>query len=239
MSKKQLLITIIAGFLSFAGAFSFGWFTRPVPMPAEAKIPEPNHPVASDANNPELTTPESETVTTNAAAASDAEKIVMTEKQLKRLVLDVREKMKEYNNKLRNLESTEQRLQIAQDVLKKDIEKLNNLRIELASSVARLKEEQNKLLQSRIQIEKTEKDNLMLIAATYDKMDSSSAAKILTNMCANQTQSGGISSFEDAVKIMRYMADRSKAKVLAELAVSEPKLAAGISQKLKQVIEKE
>ena len=98
------------------------------------------------------------------------------------------------------------------------------------------KEEKEKVY---AKIEKTEKDNLMLIAATYDKMDSSSAAKILTNMCANQTQSGGISSFEDAVKIMRYMADRSKAKVLAELAVSEPKLAAGISQKLKQVIEKE
>jgi flagellar motility protein MotE (MotC chaperone) len=234
VNKKQLLITIIAGVISFAGAFAFGWLTRPAPIPAEAKNSAPNHPAVADANKPE-----SETAATNTAAASDAEKIVLTEKQLKSLVLDVREKMKEYNRKLRDLESTEQRLQIAQDVLKKDIEKLNNLRIELASSVARLKEEQNKLLASRVQVEKAEKDNLLVIAATYDKMDSSSAAKILTNMCSSPTQTGGVSSFDDAVKILRYMTERSKAKVLAELAASEPKLAAGISQKLKLVIEKE
>jgi flagellar motility protein MotE (MotC chaperone) len=234
VNKKQLLITIIAGVISFAGAFAFGWLTRPTPIPAEAKNSEPNRPAVADANKPEP-----ETAATNTASASDTEKIVLTEKQLKGLVLDVREKMKEYNRKLRDLESTEQRLQIAQDVLKKDIEKLNNLRIELASSVARLKEEQNKLLASRVQVEKAEKDNLLVIAATYDKMDSSSAAKILTNMCASPTQIGGASSFDDAVKILRYMTERSKAKVLAELAVSEPKLAAGISQKLKLVIEKE
>jgi len=239
VNKKQLLITIIAGVISFAGAFVFGWLTRPAPIPAEAKNSEPNQPVASDVNKPEGTMQEPGTAATGAAAASDSEKLVLTEKQLKRLVLDVREKMKEYHNKLRNLELTEQRLQMAQDVLKKDIEKLNNLRIELASSVARLKEEQNKLLESRVQVEKTEKSNLMMIAATYDKMDVSSAAKILTSMCASQTQSSGISSFDDAVKILHYMAERSKAKVLAELAASEPKLAAGLSQKLKQVTEKE
>jgi hypothetical protein len=235
VTKKRLVI-IISGILSFTGAFFFGWFTAPSPIPAEAKNTEPNQPLATDTKNKA----ESETVLTGAAAASDAEKTAMMEKQLKSLVLDVREKMKEYNNKLRYLESAEQRLQIAQNVLKKDIEKLNNLRIELASSVARLKEEQNKLLQSRIQIEKTEKDNLTLIAATYDKMDTASAGKILTSMCTNQVQSNSqANGFDDAVKILHYMTDRSKAKVLAELAVSEPKLAAGLSQKLKLIIEKE
>jgi flagellar motility protein MotE (MotC chaperone) len=43
---------------------------------------------------------------------------------------------------------------------------------------------------------------------------------------------------DDAVKILHYMTERTKAKVLAELVTSEPKLAAVLCEKLKQVVEK-
>ena len=104
-----------------------------------------------------------------------------------------------------------QTTQFTRDVKKmrkrgKDIEKLNNLRIELASTVAHLKSEQDKLLKSRVEIAKTEKSNLISLAATYDTMDSASAGKILTNLSQAQNNSS-----DDAVKILHYMGERPKA----------------------------
>ena len=80
----------------------------------------------------------------------------------------------------------------------------------------------------------------MTLAATYDKMDAASASKILTNMSQAQSgEYGGGGNLNDAVKILHYMGERTKAKLLAELAASEPELAAYFCKKLKQVIEKE
>ncbi len=176
------------------------------------------------------------------AAASETAKNTMVEKQLKSLVYEVREKKREYDNKLQSLEVREQRLQVVQDVLKKDIEDLNNLRIELASIIAALKEERDNLLKGRIKIAEAEKTNLVTIAAAYDKMEVTSAGKILHSMCMGQMQDGGVDSevggFDEAVKILHYMTERTKAKLLAELATSEPKLAATLSQRLKQIIER-
>ena len=154
------------------------------------------------------------------------------------LAPEVREKIEDYNNKLKGLELKEQRLQIAQDVLKEDVEELNNLRVELTSIVASLKGERDKLLKSRVEVAQTEKANLMSIAATYDKMDATSAGKILTNM--NQMESSrhrSDSGIDDAVKILHYMTERTRAKLLAELVTSEPKLAAVLCRRLKQIIE--
>ncbi|MHC4571754.1 MAG: hypothetical protein ACYS0C_06730, partial [Planctomycetota bacterium] len=95
-----------------------------------------------------------------------------------------------------------------------------------------------KLLKSRVEIAKSEKANLLSIAAAYDKMDSASAGKILTNMSQMQDGSGS-TTFDDAVKILHYMTERTKAKLLAELVTSEPKLAAVLCQRLKQIIEEE
>jgi flagellar motility protein MotE (MotC chaperone) len=60
-------------------------------------------------------------------------------------------------------------------------------------------------------------------------------------MCTSQTQLGKIdnqsSGFEEAVKILYYMTERTKAKLLAELTSPEPKLAAFLTQRLNQIIE--
>ncbi len=128
-------------------------------------------------------------------------------------------------------------------MLKQDIQKLKDLRVELATIIADIKSERDKLLKSRLEIDQTEKDNLVLIAATYDKMDSSSASKIVLSMCSSQTQPGEIdnqsSGFDEAVKILYYMTDRTKAKLLAELTTAEPRLAAFLTQKLKRIVEGE
>ncbi len=140
-----------------------------------------------------------------------------------------------------SLEVWEQRLQRAQDTLKEDIKNLNDLQIELTTIVVNLKDERDKLLKSKLEVAKTEKDNLVLIAATYDKMDSSSASKIVISMCTSQTLPGKIYSqgggFDEAVKILYYMTERTKAKLLAELTNTEPKLAAFMTRRLKKVVE--
>jgi flagellar motility protein MotE (MotC chaperone) len=69
-------------------------------------------------------------------------------------------------------------------------------------------------------------------------MDAARASEILSNMAATQSKSGAANrstNIDDAVKILFFMQDRTKAKVLAELASTEPALAALLSQKLKQV----
>jgi flagellar motility protein MotE (MotC chaperone) len=245
MTKKIIIMTA-AGLVSFAGAFVFGWLTHPSPASPPDKSEEPAPGVAG-AQSEQRTAPQPEPVVTEAVdTASSPMKKAMTEQQLKNLVQDIREKMREYDNRLQALTVREQRLQVAQDVLKEDINNLNNLRVELASTVANLKSERDKLLKSRLEIDQAEKVNLASIAATYDKMDASSAGKILANMCAaggdkaQSTVAGKADgSFDDAVKILYYMTERTKAKLLAELAASEPQLAAVLSRRLRQIAEKQ
>ena len=238
MSKKLIIITASAGLVSFAGAFVVGWLTKPAPT---VHPDETGQPVIATMDTGQKV-PRPLTDTTDAiGTVSDRERKSMTEKQLRSLVFEVREKMQEYNNKLQDLTLREERLQRTQDTLKQDIQNLKDLRVELATIVADIKSERDKLLKSSLEIAQAEKDNLIAIAATYDKMDSASAGKILVSMCMSQTQPGMIDSqssgFDEAVKILYYMTERTKAKLLAELTSAEPKLAAFLTQKLKRVVQ--
>jgi hypothetical protein len=242
MSKKKIIITAAAGLVSFAGAFVFAWFTRP----SQVSLPEESEQMAVTGDTSEQGLRQTRIGATGTVDAAPGPMTkAMTEQQLKNLVQDVREKMQDYNNRLMALGVQERRLQVAQDVFKKDIENLNSLRIELASTIANLKSERDKLLKSRLEIDQAEKTNLLSIAATYDKMDVLGASKIVTNLCgtvgAGQGQAfeaGQVSSsFDDAVKILHYMTERTKANLLAELATSEPSLAAALCQRLKQIVE--
>ena len=233
MSKKRIIITAAAGLISFAGTFTFAWLTKSA---AAGGGDESNQPISvNQGAEPQLLAPPGGV---SGAVSDSTVKKGMAEKQLKSLVYGIREKVQDYNDKLQRLETREQRLEMAHNMIKKDIEKLNNLRVELASMVASIKEQQGKLEKSRVEITETEKANLVSIATTYDKMDAASAGKILTNMSRMKYDSEG-SGLDDAVKILHYMADRTKAKLLAQLAVSEPDLAAAFCQRLKQIVESE
>jgi flagellar motility protein MotE (MotC chaperone) len=241
VSKKLIIMTLGLGLLSFAGAFAFAWFTKPSPV----KAPESPEQPTKTIEETERKSRQAINMIAEMDSASVDQTRSMTEQQLKNLMYDLRKKMQEYDKKLQDLKVKEQRLQVTQDVLKEDLERLHNLQIQLTSITANLKSEREKLLKSRIEIEKNEQVNLVSIAATYDKMDASSAGKILTNMCLpggskteqNGQVDGSSSSFNDAVKILYYMTERTKAKLLAELALSEPHLASALSQRLKQIVE--
>ena len=240
MAKKIIIATVV-GLVSFAGAFVFAWLTYSPPADSSDRPEEP----AVDERPVEPEPPSSDAIEEDGVIhASAPTQKSMTEQQLKDLVRGIREKMREYDSKLKGLAVKEQRFHVAQEALKEDIETLNNLRVELASTIARLKTERDRLLKSRLEIDASQKVNLVSIAATYDKMDATSAGLIMTNMCrAGQAQNaeagkaGG--SFDDAVMILHYMTERTKAKLLAELATSEPALAASLCNRLKQIAERE
>lgn len=244
MSKKLIIIASAAGLLTFAGVFfgarMLGRKSSP-PVTAETtenKTSEANPTTSAAKPQAESSTPAEAEPQTTAEAEAETTK-GLTEKQLKSLVYEVREKINDYEKKEKELEVRESRLQITQDTLKKDIETLNQLRVELATMVANLKEQKNQLLATRTAITGSEKANLTSIALTYDKMDSVGASKIITSMCAKQLESGKTEggNIDDAVKILFYMNERSKGKLLAEIASTEPKLAAVLCQRLKKVVE--
>jgi hypothetical protein len=233
----------VAGLVSFGGAFAFAWFTKKAPSSESPAGQGLNQPTFADQETLKLPEPEAGTVGVVGAGDSKMKRAI-TERQLKSLVHEVRESIRQYNGKLEDLELWEQRLQMAEDTLKKDIENLNNLQVELASMTAALKSERDKLLKTRVEIAAAEKANLMSLAAAYDKMDASSASKILVRMCivgdpeAQEKLSGGQrSQMHDAVKILYYMTERTKANLLTALVSSEPKLAAILCRRLKQIVE--
>jgi predicted metal-dependent hydrolase len=205
------------------------WFLSPSEMPAEGDA----NTVSAESN--EITTLASVAEISPGSAAVEVSE-GLSEKQLENLIYEVRNKIQEYKDKLKSLELQEERIQIAEETLRNDIEKLNQLRSELSIIVSNIKNEQDKLQKSKIEIAGTETTNLRAIASTYNRMDPTSASNILLNMTKMQTVNGQ-AGMEDVVKILHYMEDRNKANLLAELSTSEPKLAAVLCQKLKKIVE--
>jgi len=253
VNKKLIIIAAAGGFMSFAGAFLTVWLVGRSHSPAPAQggqrsvtadsVQKPNAERGTlnagapdrEAGNP---TAQSQDGGSSGAGGEESSK-GLSAKQLKSLVFEVREKIREYEEKSKELEVREARLQITQETLKKDIEELNRLKVDTATLVANLKEQRNRLLETRAVIEQSEKANLTAIAATYDKMDSTSASKIISSMCAKQMESGKFQggAIDDAVRILYYMTERTKAKLLAEMVSSEPKLAALLCQRMKLISE--
>jgi hypothetical protein len=241
VNKKLLLIAGIAGLISFAASFAAGWLTRPGPATASAESPPTTQ-------TPPGSTPPGQAASSNPipppspgspAAIGESGAVVrsLTEQQLKDLIFEVREKIERYDRELLALAKEKERLETAQQTLMKDIEALNTLRTDLAASVADLKNEREMLRRTRVEVDQVEKTNLVAIAAAYDKMDAVRASEILTNMATAQANGSRTSSLDDAVKILHYMEDRTKASVLGEIVATEPALAALLSQKLKRVTE--
>jgi len=240
VKKKKIVIIAGAALVSFAGSFLFGWF-RNSDKPAqqnEEQLKATQHPVGQGTGQQTIL-PAKET-----GSAVETPVKALKEKQLKELVYEVRQKMQEYEKKLEGLEKRKYRLETTQHALRADIKKLNELRVELASMVQRLKNEREKLLSSMVEVRKTEKENLIALAAAYDRMDSDSASTIIASMCIEQKEKegrkiigGANSNMSDAVKILYYMADRTKAKLLAEMVKNEPQLAAVLCEHLKRIVE--
>ena len=230
MLKKIIIITVV-GIISFGATFTFSLLK--VKAKAAEKLAQEKT-KAAEIEASKTTDEQKVTVPGNSTSQEDNE-VAIQEEQLKKLIFNVREKIDEYNHKTQSLTVKEERLKTTYEMIKKDLDDLNKLRMELATTVGDLKQKQQQLENSMIEIGKVEQQNLVSIAATYDKMDPASAAVIMTNM-SKASEPGKNSDIDDAVKILYYMTERTKAKLLAEMTKTQPEIAAFFCTKLKKVV---
>jgi len=104
------------------------------------------------------------------------------EKQLDSLIREMRYKVAEYRRKEKKLEEREKRIQITQDLLKKQAKDLENLRVEVASLLPRLIEERTNLAKGRVLITQEEQANVKKLAPVFEKMEPAEGSKIMERM---------------------------------------------------------
>jgi flagellar motility protein MotE (MotC chaperone) len=176
------------------------------------------------------------TAATTAEASAEAAKPAeggadvprLEEKHLYELIKEVRQKVGECEKREASIAEQEKRVQISHQVLEKEAQDLEALRIRLASAASRSKEAQAELEKTRIAIDKEEVANLKRVAGVYDKMDATAAGRIIEGLCANQQDT-------DAARILHFMTDRSVAKLLAE--ITDKNLASRLVESLKRIKE--
>lgn len=223
MNKKQILIFSIAGLVSLSCGFGITFFVR-----LSNQIPAGE--LVKGANSFDESGQFSGSKgSTRSALTGDAMARTLSEKQLKALIYDIREKITEYKYREKDLEVQEKRLADAKGSLQEDIEKLTTLRTELSSTLSLLRQQEINLQHTIVEVSNLEKSNALRNAQRYDKMKPKSASEIMTNMASNN-------QINDAVLILYYMQDRTAAKLLSEM---KPELAAIIFDKLKRIKESE
>jgi len=233
MKKLRIIILASAGLASFVGVFTVSWFikrSKPVlPETTQKQVQEETSLGMFDISGPDSNT---ETSLLEDDATSYRLSKSMTEKQLKSLVYDIREKMKEYRYSEKELDRRKQRMQVIQDTLQEDIDRLDTLRVQLTSILSNLQQQEHSLKQTVLEIKKTEQANMKNLAARYDKMSTDLASNIMINLASNN-------QLNDAVKIMYYMSERTSGKLLGDIGNTKPNLAALISLQLKRIKESE
>jgi flagellar motility protein MotE (MotC chaperone) len=220
MGIKKIIMLLVACLVSLGVSFGATWFiisnkdnggeenaTMQAGLGGEQE-PEPSPMAMTNANNS------------------------MTEKRLEGLMHDVSEKMREYNQRDKEMEQLEERLAIVKGTLDEDLDRMQELQEKLTLKISDLKEEHDKIRKSMVVIDENESKRFKQLAAIYDKMDETQAAGIITNMMANN-------QLEDAVKIIYFMSERKAAKLLGEVSVLEPKLGAVLCDRLKRVKDEE
>ena len=229
MKKLQIIIFAAAGLLSFAAVFTVSFMIKR----NQVVLPDVSMEVAMDEEDDGMFGEPDFTVSSGSGEVeSYSLSKSMTEKQLKSLIYDIREKVKETKFTEKRLEIQEERIQTLREVMQDDIERLEKLRLELTTVISSLAEQEHRLEQTVLKISEIEKTNMQKLAGRYDKMSASMASNILVSMAKNNQMS-------DAVMIMHYMSERTSGKLLGEIGKIKPELAASISQMLKKVKEGE
>ena len=225
MKKIHLLIIIGAGILSFVLSFGVSWYLKknqPVLPEDPSSTQMTEQPVSAVGALP---MPRSLN-----AAETDLMDLGLSERQLQNLIQDIRSRMQEYRNKEKQLMKEAERIELAHQSLQEEIDRLNQLRNKLSVLTQSLDDKEQLLKKTLLQVETIEQANFQRLAATYDKMETTQASTILTNMASGPQAS-------DAIKILYYMSERTAAKVLGDIGTKQPELAAMISMKLKRVQE--
>lgn len=227
MKKLQVVLLIAAGISAFGGAFGTSWYLNKKKAAALAQKAQME--------------PAAQTVSAVAAAApglefgGDSDSLVqlgMSERQLQNLIHDIRNKLNDYREREKQLETEAGRIEMSRQALQQDIDRLDALRDKLNLTMSDLQQKEAELQKSVVEISALEKTNFQRLASTYEKMEVSQAGKIMVTMSASN-------QLQDAVKIIYYMTDRAAGKLLGEIASAKPELATIICSHLKRIKESE
>ena len=227
MKKIHLIIVLAAGLFSFAATFTAGSFLKKNRASQEtaSQVPAPSSQAAAPVQANSLF----ESLVLASEAAEDTA-LGLGERQLQHLIVDIRSKLNEHQDREKELEKEAERIEISRQSMQSDIDRLNDLQRKLNLTLAEIEQKQTELQSALTEIEGLEKDNYKRLASTYEKMDASQAGRIMTSMAtSNQMQ--------DSVKILYYMNERTAGKLLAEIATQQPELASLICTRLKHVKE--
>lgn len=230
MNRKILILTVLMGVVLFGASFGVSWFMTQKEQAGANENDETQTKAKADKQK-KLAMPENGSPEEPAGFGRE-----LSEKELERLILEARETIKSYKEKCSRLEKQEARLNTTKELIERDIQELDKLRFELSQTSVALKEQINRLEKMKVEINESKQDNLAALAATYDHMEAGSASNILSNMAKlpGKNKEQGIN---DAIKILYYMSDRTRAKLLEQLSENEPELAATFCNKLKFVTE--
>jgi len=212
LANKKLIILISLAVVGFAASFVASMFLGGAPRPAGAQ-------------QRAQTARQTGSLMAQLAAGGLGE-MRPRDKELEELVKELRQKIDLCRQKEIELQEEEKRIGMARRQLRDQAQELEALRIQLVAPLARLKEAQVQMRRTRVLVTRQEQANLKKIAAKYEKMDSTAAAEIMTEMCANK-------QMDDPVKILFLMSDRSAGKVLA--AMTDRKLAARMLAQMKRI----
>jgi hypothetical protein len=228
MKKIHIIILAAAGILSFAGAFGVTSFVKKnqsdvLGDTVDSQQVDTDTSDALQVKQPTQSFP---------AGSQTPLKKRMQEDELRNLIVNVRETMEEHKYREKDIASQEERIQLARQTLLDDIDRLSKLNDQFKMTIADLKNREESLKNTLIEISTVEKKNLIRIAATYDKMDVTYSSTIIINMASTQ-------QLDDAVKIIYLMSERVSAKLMGEISTTKPELACILTTELKKVKESE
>ena len=211
--KKRLFILAGLAAFGFGAAFLVSTWLGGASVPAEAQ------------GRPDQTLQKDGALAADLSTAA-AGRITAPQKELEELIREVRHKIALCRQEERRLGEQQKRITMAENLLKEQARELERLRIQLVAPLNELKKAQQRLRQSRIRITKQELANLKRIAQFNEKKDPVAAAETLVVMCKNK-------QYDDAVKILYLMSERSAGKVLSEMTDRE--LEAQLYQRMKLI----
>jgi len=194
MSGKKLLVIMgVLGLVSFATAFVLTQMFRTAPevRKTEEMIRQ-------------------EQADRAALAGVETLKLGPREIELEKLIKELKRKRAELHQRTRNLEQREKRIQVAINQLKAEAAELETLRVQLAAPLVRLNELKQGIDKTRVMIAQSEDAKLKALAKTFAAMPPESSGGIITSMCADER-------IDHAAKIVWYMNDRDRAKLLAAI----------------------
>jgi flagellar motility protein MotE (MotC chaperone) len=214
--KKVAIVLVLLGLVSFGASFGVSALLKPSHQQAGGPSTQPAERARADLAVASL------------LGGGGSESVRLKESQLDELAKQIGQKMADLSRREARLDEREKRLAMAEDVLRKEAQDLDNYRVQLVAPLTRVKEAQAELEKLQLKIAAEQKVNLKKTAAIYEKMESAAAANILKTMSDNRQE-------DDAVKILHFMSERSAAKVLGEL--TDKALAARLTEKLKRISE--